>query len=49
MLCFMGSCAIAIAERFKKFAKSLEDRKHMVNRDIGRLETSPSLKHHKAA
>ena len=44
-------------EQFNKFAKALEDnmvslcpsKKHMVNRDLGRLEASPSLKHRRAA
>jgi hypothetical protein len=44
-------------ERFKEFAKSLEDnmvtlypsKKHMVSQDLGKFEASPSLKHRKAA
>ena len=44
------------AEQFKEFAKSLEDnmvllcpsKKHMINRNLGRLEASPSLKYRKA-
>ena len=47
----------APVERFKEFAKSVEDNvivlnpstKHMVNRNIGKLEPSPSLKHRSAA
>jgi len=47
----------APVERFKEFAKSLEDNvialnpssKHMVNRKLGRFEPSPSLKHRSAA
>lgn len=47
----------APVERFKEFAKSLEDnmvslypsKKHMVSRDLGKFEASPSLKHRKAA
>jgi len=47
----------APVEGFKEFAKSLEDnmvslypsKKHMVNRNLGRLEASPSLKHRRAA
>lgn len=44
-------------EGFKKFAKALEDEvvelspstKHMVNRDLGKLESSPTLKYRGAA
>ena len=44
-------------ECFKQFAKSLEDnvvflhpsKKHMVSRELGRLEASSSLKHRQAA
>lgn len=44
------------AEQFKEFAKSLEDnmvslcpsKKHMINRNLGRLEASPSLKYRQA-
>jgi hypothetical protein len=40
-------------ERFKEFAKVLENdvvrmypsKKHMVNRDLGKLEATPTLKH----
>lgn len=47
----------APVERFKDFAKSLEDNvialnpssKHMVNRKFGKFEASPSLKHRSAA
>ncbi|MBU4316999.1 MAG: transposase [Proteobacteria bacterium] len=47
----------APAERFKTFAKSIEDnmvllrpsKKHMINRNIGNFEPSPSLHHRKAA
>ncbi|MDP2643415.1 MAG: transposase [Desulfobacterales bacterium] len=47
----------APVERFKEFAKSLEDNvialnlssKHMVNRKFGKFEPSPSLKHRSAA
>jgi hypothetical protein len=47
----------APVERFKEFAKSLEDnmvslypsKKHMVSRDLGKFEASPSLKYRKAA
>jgi hypothetical protein len=47
----------APVEGFKKFAKSLEEnmvslspsKKHMVDRNLGRLESSPSLKHRRAA
>lgn len=43
-------------ERFKEFSKSLEDnvvslypsKKHMINRDLGKLEPAPSLKYKKA-
>lgn len=45
------------AKQFKEFAKSLEEnmvslypsKKHMVDRNLGRLEASPSLKHRCAA
>jgi hypothetical protein len=45
------------ADQFKEFAKLVEDnmvslcssRKHMVNRQVGRLEASPSLKYRQAA
>lgn len=44
-------------DQFNEFAKSLEENlvslypsnKHMVNRDLGRFEASPSLKHRRAA
>ncbi|MBN1930265.1 MAG: transposase, partial [Desulfobacterales bacterium] len=44
-------------ERFKEFAKSLENnlvklypsKKHMINRELGMLQPSPSLKHRQAA
>ena len=47
----------APVERFKQFAKSVEDNvialnpstKHMVNRNLGKFEPSPSLKHRSAA
>jgi hypothetical protein len=47
----------APTERFKKFAEALEDEmvelnpstKHMVNRDIGKLDSSPTLKYRAAA
>jgi hypothetical protein len=47
----------APVERFKKFAKSLEDNvvelnpstKHMANREFGKFEPSPSLKYRSAA
>ena len=47
----------APVERFKEFAKSVEDNvialnpstKHMVNRNLGKFEPSPSLKHRSAA
>lgn len=47
----------APVERFKEFAKSVEEnavmlrpsKKHMVGRDIGKLEPAPSLKYRKAA
>jgi hypothetical protein len=43
--------------QFKQFAKSLEDnmvslypsKKHMVDRNLGRFEASPSLKYRQAA
>jgi len=44
-------------ERFKEFAKALEkdvihlypSKKHMVNRDLGKLEATTTLKHRRAA
>jgi len=47
----------APAEKFKEFAKSVEEnvlmlrlsKKHMVGRDLGNLEPSPSLKYRRAA
>lgn len=47
----------APAERFKTFAKAVEDsmvflrpsKKHMINRNIGEFEPSPSLDHRRAA
>lgn len=47
----------APAEKFKEFAKSIEEnvmmlrlsKKHMVGRDIGKLEPTASLKYRRAA
>ncbi|OGR23879.1 MAG: hypothetical protein A2277_07970 [Desulfobacterales bacterium RIFOXYA12_FULL_46_15] len=44
-------------ERFKEFAKALENdvvhlypsKKHMVNRDLGKLEATPALKYRRVA